>query len=157
TGILTYLPDTADDATHHAPVTPTPVINTCRVMPYGEGTQKTSGGNGVGGSDETSENTATTFFACAVTLPIDRAGDGVADAMDNCPKVSNTNQKDTDGDGVGDACDNCPLVANANQTDTDADGVGDACDNCPAMANANQADGDADGVGDVCDMCPTMA
>jgi hypothetical protein len=34
---------------------------------------------------------------------------------------------DTDGDGVPDAVDNCPSVANADQTDTDGDGVGDAC------------------------------
>jgi hypothetical protein len=35
---------------------------------------------------------------------------------------------DADGDGVPDAIDNCPLVYNPTQTDTDHDGVGDACD-----------------------------
>ena len=35
---------------------------------------------------------------------------------------------DTDGDGIPDAQDNCPAVSNANQLDTDGDGIGDACD-----------------------------
>ena len=34
---------------------------------------------------------------------------------------------DTDGDGVPDALDNCPSVANADQADVNADGYGDAC------------------------------
>jgi len=35
----------------------------------------------------------------------DTDGDGVADAVDNCPEVSNPDQADSDGDGIGDACD----------------------------------------------------
>ena len=35
----------------------------------------------------------------------DADGDGVADAVDNCPEVANPDQLDSDGDGVGDACD----------------------------------------------------
>jgi hypothetical protein len=113
--------------------------------------------------------------------------DGVEDALDNCPSVSNPGQQDADGDGVGDACndasdpdgdewadalDNCPGAANPGQEDTDGDGVGNACndandpdgdeyagglDNCPNAPNASQADGDADGVGNVCDNCPSIA
>jgi hypothetical protein len=58
---------------------------------------------------------------------------------------------DTDGDGVCDAVDNCPLVANAAQADRDDDGIGDACDNCLTLKNSCQADGDHDGTGDVCE------
>ncbi|MBN1345856.1 MAG: thrombospondin type 3 repeat-containing protein [Phycisphaerae bacterium] len=87
----------------------------------------------------------------------DTDGDGVGNVCDNCPNAVNADQADADGDGAGDACDNCPNVGNASQTDTDGDGIGDACDNCPSVANANQADADGDGVGDACDNCPSVA
>ncbi|MDO8624615.1 MAG: right-handed parallel beta-helix repeat-containing protein, partial [Candidatus Diapherotrites archaeon] len=35
---------------------------------------------------------------------------------------------DFDGDGISDAADNCPYVSNADQTDSDSDLVGDACE-----------------------------
>ncbi|MCB0640870.1 MAG: thrombospondin type 3 repeat-containing protein [Phaeodactylibacter sp.] len=104
----------------------------------------------------------------------DTDGDGVADAVDNCPDVINADQTDTDGDGVGNKCDNCKFIANADQADADGDGEGDVCDNCPNdplndsdgdgvcsdvdncpdIANANQNDRDMDGVGNQCDNCP---
>lgn len=34
----------------------------------------------------------------------DSDGDGIPDAMDNCPHVYNPDQQDSDGDGIGDAC-----------------------------------------------------
>ncbi|APR83120.1 Metal dependent amidohydrolase [Minicystis rosea] len=99
----------------------------------------------------------------------DSDGDGIPNAMDNCPAVfnpvrpmDNGVQADGDGDGVGDACDPCPLDANTTQcttfdpNDSDGDGVPNATDNCPTKANTDQADGDGDGKGDVCDPCPTV-
>jgi len=108
---------------------------------------------------------------------IDTDEDGVVDEIDNCPLVSNPDQKDSDGDGIGDVCeddedgdgvpdeeDNCPLVSNPDQEDADGDGVGDVCegdsdgdgvaddiDNCPATENPGQEDADEDGIGDVCE------
>ena len=49
---------------------------------------------------------------------------------------------DGDGDGVPDAVDNCPRVANPDQTDLDFDGEGDTCDLCPNGGVALDADGD---------------
>lgn len=46
----------------------------------------------------------------------DGDGDGVPDAVDNCPATVNPLQSDTDGDGAGDLCDSCPLDS------------GDSCD-----------------------------
>ncbi len=94
---------------------------------------------------------------CPQPAPTDTDGDGVADNVDNCVNVANTNQADADNDGVGDACDNCPNDANANQADGDGDGVGDACDNCPQDANANQLDSDGDGIGDACEQAALPA
>lgn len=86
---------------------------------------------------------------CVVT---GAAGDGGTDGrIDGSPLV------DRDGDGVVDADDNCPDLGNPTQADEDGDGVGDACDLCPPIADPAQADGDGDGVGDPCDPSPTSA
>jgi predicted dienelactone hydrolase len=39
---------------------------------------------------------------------LERDGDGVPDAADNCPGTANGDQADADGDGTGDACDPTP-------------------------------------------------
>jgi hypothetical protein len=88
--------------------------------------------------------------------PSDGGGiDRAIDAVDAPPN-------DMDGDGITDALDNCPTVGNLDQHDEDSDLVGDRCDNCPTVANAGQGnigetgDGEAiDGAGDACDPFPT--
>jgi thrombospondin type 3 repeat protein len=98
--------------------------------------------------------------------------DSVADAADNCPKLSNPEQEDTDGDGHGDLCDTCPFADDPQQLDGDGDGLGDRCDacpkdaenndpdsdkacgkddNCPDLANPKQENADGDASGDACD------
>jgi hypothetical protein len=42
---------------------------------------------------------------------VDGDGDTIADACDNCPSVSNPDQRDSDGQGGGDMCDACALDA----------------------------------------------
>ena len=59
-------------------------------------------------------------------------GDGVKNAVDNCPDTPNPTQANEDGDALGDACDPCPPYTD--NTDTDGDGVGDLCDPRPAMS-----------------------
>jgi PA14 domain/Thrombospondin type 3 repeat len=57
----------------------------------------------------------------------DADGDGVADANDNCPNVSNPGQADVDRDGQGDACDS------QDNRDSDGDGVQNHADQCPSQ------------------------
>lgn len=88
--------------------------------------------------------------------------DGLTDGIDNCPRISNPEQIDTDGDMYGDECDD----------DDDGDGVVDAYDDCnPGETDWNSApntdhdgdgcrdtteddDDDSDGILDVYDVCP---
>jgi hypothetical protein len=67
-------------------------------------------------------------------------GDGLVNAYDNCPRVANPKQIDSNEDDEGDAC-----------GDFDADGVVNAKDNCPNKVNSLQQDADGDGIGDACD------
>jgi hypothetical protein len=83
------------------------------------------------------------FTATGVVVDPDVDEDTIANTVDNCPLVANTDQADADGDSVGDACD-------PDLVDTDADGAVDSQDNCPDVANVDQLDTDEDGVGDAC-------
>ena len=88
---------------------------------------------------------------------IDRDGDGIADAEDNCPRTPNRDQANLDNqtepaDGelgvsiLGDACD----------PDIDGDGRANDRDDFP-RDRTEQDDTDDDGMGDNSDSCPTIS
>ncbi len=72
--------------------------------------------------------------------PPDADGDGVLDANDNCPAVSNADQANFDGDSQGDVCD----------ADDDNDALPDTQD-----PNDHDVDSDNDGINDGLDQCPS--
>ncbi len=71
----------------------------------------------------------------------DTDNDGEGDACDVCPLDPDTDTcakadpNDFDGDGIPNAMDNCPTDANPDQADMDMDQKGDVCDDCPNTAN----------------------
>ena len=75
----------------------------------------------------------------------DQDSDGIPDGSDNCPRVANPDQQDTDADLIGDACDD----------DDDGDGVGDEWDLCTpgeiGWDSASNTDYDSDGCRDISD------
>ena len=114
--------------------------------------------------------------------PTDFDGDGIADAVDECPGTPGgvtVDRRgcevlaDADADGVRDEGDSCPgtpqgvVVDEAGcplPADTDGDGVNDPDDSCPNTARGeavdtrgcalSAADADSDGVPDADDSCP---
>jgi hypothetical protein len=85
---------------------------------------------GGGGGDDSAIDTQT----LDAFVDVDSDGDGVLDGDDNCPTVSNADQRNHDSDPFGDACDRCPHLASPTDPDTDGDGIGDDCDPRPQMA-----------------------
>lgn len=108
----------------------------------------------------------------------DRDGDGILNAVDNCPTASNADQADLDEDDLGDACDTdrdgdgtpngddeFPDDNTKTGVDSDDDGVDDAVDACAGFDDADDLDGDGepdacdadadgDGVDNIDDQCP---
>jgi hypothetical protein len=87
---------------------------------------------------------------------VDSDGDGIADAVDNCPQVANANQADSDGDGTGDACDSdidgdgldntaeLSLGTDPWNPDTDGDGLADGLEVNSTMTDPLNPDSDGD-------------
>jgi hypothetical protein len=129
-----------------------------------------TGNNPVG----TLESDATVSFE---SLPsFDQDNDGVPDAQDNCPAVSNPSQVDCNNNGIGEACesftdcnanmlpDSCDIASGAAQ-DCNANGIPDSCeiatdptidcnsnslpDSCD-ISSGTSADADSNGIPDSC-------
>jgi hypothetical protein len=90
--------------------------------------------------------------------------DGVIDYEDNCQRLFNPSQADTDKDSGEPPYEPVPVTyrdpltgGDACDTDDDSDKLTDVRDNCPKVANPDQADADGDGDGDVCDPTPGVA
>ena len=110
-------------------------------------------------------------------MSMDEDADGVANEIDNCPRVINLDQVDTDGDSTGSACDDDDdddgvldvndafALDNAESVDTDEDGIGNAADpdddndgvddefDAFSLDATESSDQDGDGVGDNTDNC----
>jgi len=109
----------------------------------------------------------------APPAPLDTDGDGVLDALDNCPYVSGPTENrgcpfdDADGDGILDKDDACPTEKGLLELngcplpDADKDSVPDAEDLCPNEAGTiltkGCPDADGDGIYDSNDSCKYLA
>ena len=73
---------------------------------------------------ESSRAEARSVFASipSPSRPWPPAGDAVGEMRESDPDV------DSDSDGILDSVDNCPRIGNLDQVDTDGDGAGDPCD-----------------------------
>ena len=105
--------------------------------------------------------------------PMDTDGDGILDALDNCPFVNGPKENrgcpfdDVDGDGILDKDDACPSVKGilafngCPAPDADKDSVPDAEDLCPNDAGTiltkGCPDADGDGIYDQNDSCKYLA
>ena len=132
-GALTYVVECSPAFTTTPPSGPKPLssgvadfllgMKYCVILP-----------GGIVGNDPFCGNTEHLDVTLAAGITKDIDNDNTADVVDNCPQLSNFNQRDRDSDGVGDACDNCPDIPNRDQADADNDEVGDACESLDAGA-----------------------
>lgn len=97
---------------------------------------------------------------CAKVPDTDR--DSIFDYQDNCHRLSNRSQLDTDMDTGAPPYEPVPVTfqdpmigGDACDVDDDGDMIEDIKDNCPKLGNADQADADGDGTGDLCDATPS--
>ena len=109
------------------------------------------------GEDDCTERLFGSDPSDPTSLGPDRDGDGVRDALDDCPADFDPAQADGDSDGAGDACDPCPADPADACVDPDGDGRGTGEDNCPQVPNTDQANADGDFAGNACDNCPNVA
>jgi hypothetical protein len=83
-----------------------------------------------------------TDFDDARIWALDEDADTIADDVDDCEAIANTDQLDTDGDGEGDLCDATPGTTESD-TDTDADTDSDTDTDADTDSDSD-ADTDAD-------------
>ena len=88
--------------------------------------------------------------------PSDADDDGVPDAVDNCPHVSNAQQLDSECavTGTGSCYVHrgvCHVYDGTGSCEVRSDGVGDLCDVCVDVPDPDQRDTDGDGIGDRCE------
>ncbi len=102
----------------------------------------------ISGTVPTETNTSNNMAMTTMITPVlDDDHDGIANNVDNCPVIANSNQLDTDHDGIGDACDDdadndgltnaveSELGTNILLKDTDGDAVNDPNDAYPLDPN----------------------
>jgi hypothetical protein len=79
---------------------------------------------------------------------LDANGNGTGDCCDPTPGCGGCGQTacdtscDSDGEGIANAVDNCPAVYNPNQLDANRNGTGDCCDPTPGCGGCGQPECD---------------